>query len=413
MSTSKRPKSSTNIAYALPSFSDVNHMDEASPLTLTCSQPSLNAGFRSKMKRSHHLDLRLLDDKQVIDKMFKSPKLFNYETDVSNSPSPTRKIPYKPDMCSFSFDFSYENAVDDLLETATIPRDDTFESLSDEVGLTTKSSKDDFKDTSKHNLNKYQRYNKTESINIKQFASEENITWSPDYKLDVTFDDTVTNNMQTSIDTGYASECKESDSECMSTRDELDTTNDHTSDIDLEWDNEPTTQILILDSPVTAIPAALMPINFSKPFDVQTELFDTMSKCLCGPEFQHSNRADVILRTATTRTRASKQVRRRSKSLADLDLSLEEKVTLLKEEKVFVQKKIQESMNEDHRKGDDDRFENKLIVRPKQEKENNVLKTLRDLKMRLENQSVRLQTSYRTILSLKNKYKNNENINNA
>ncbi|WAR16415.1 hypothetical protein MAR_031009, partial [Mya arenaria] len=72
---------------------------------------------------------------------------------------------------------------------------------------------------------------------------------STNYKLDVTFDDTVTNNMQTSIDTGYASECKESDSECMSTRDDLDTTNDHTSDIDLEWDNEPTTQILILDSP--------------------------------------------------------------------------------------------------------------------------------------------------------------------
>ena len=89
--------------------------------------------------------------------------------------------------------------------------------------------------------------------------------------------------------------------------------------------------------------------------------------------------------------------RPRSRSLADIEASLDEKVTLLREEKYFVQRKIREAKEEEEVRRKQVQLFRAYSV---DDRKAVLLKTLNDLKARLENQSARLQTSYNTVLSI-------------
>lgn len=361
----------------------------------------------------------------------------NYETDVSNSNSPVSEF---LKCVKYEIDFDYEQTADDLLENSTFPRDDSFTSCLDKLAYT------DIPDQE----GRESETNKT--ARLLTFEEE----------IDLTFDD-ANNNMQESIDTGYGSVSRDSDymssdeefgikteSRCdmnstksveqssvsclvepyesivkknmqkkvcpdnsletcyrndidykcdidqtsdidSSSDDDESSFNDQTSD--LEWDDEPITQTLILEFPAVS--------------ELSSEVVDTKTLHSDG---LMSEQEDVfqspVKRYGSVKYRRNARSqsecicnRRRSRSLADIELSLDEKVTLLREEKTFVQRKIHAAILEEKVREHQLKIF-RLLYGDKRKQL--IMKTLHDLKTRLEDQSARLQASYTTVISLQN-----------
>lgn len=95
-----------------------------------------------------------------------------------------------------------------------------------------------------------------------------------------------------------------------------------------------------------------------------------------------------------------------ARTLPDITTSLQEKVNQLRAEKLIVEEKIREAQEDDViRMKETQRFRRYLPVYKKQV----LLKTLNNLKERLENQSQRLQKSYTTVLSMQRKFSQRHN----
>ncbi|KAL4217789.1 hypothetical protein ACF0H5_022527 [Mactra antiquata] len=336
----------------------------------------------------------------------------------------------------YQINFDYEDDVDERLETSSIPRRDSFQSghfLADT------------------NFETDETYKKRETYKLSADYSLESTDCcyaTPDVETnDVTFDDTC-NNMQESIDTGYGSGTR--DSECLSSDDaddemsgefdqikqsdsekelfkhhnglliskhkvmnDLDGNSDLTSDekdsslrdhdktsdneqiSDLEWDNEPITQTLLAD----------FPHNENNVRHEVEEFSDMNNLSIAVAEDTKHHLASRDYNSVKYRKRHEKLTddacicrRRRSRSLADIELSLEDKVTLLREEKTFVQRKVHEAIVEDRIRAHQMKIFRLLSG---DQRKQLIMKTLYDLKTRLEDQSARLQASYSTVLSLK------------
>lgn len=373
----------------------------------------------------------------------------DYETDVSacNSISPVADfLTY----AEYGDTFAYEQAADDVLENSSLPRYESFNSC---VDINVDVSKSDAVDLD---------INSCRAI----------------YQDDTECIEDTNNNMQDSLDTGYASVSRDSDSiedefggaiDCirgMDSSEMLDqaddkyhsskTSNihndidglinnniideymcnniidqayytnsasgidsvsdvdqvsdiDRTSDIDqtsdLEWDNEPITRTLILEFPLSANIATA----FKTPKTTYDEYFFSMTEntqlqsCdqMYGSVKYRSNKGDIL-----RRTNDDYHYRRRSRSLADIELSLDEKVTLLREEKTYVQRKIHEAIAEENIRNQHTKM---FRLLPVDKRKQMIAKTLCDLKTRLEDQSARLQASYSTVLSLQNMFSKRRN----
>ena len=223
--------------------------------------------------------------------------------------------------------------------------------------------------------------------------------------------------MQSSIDTGYASATKEFDSDSISSCEDYNKTEDRSSELELEWDNEPSTQILILDSPDRCMDMSFTDSGLrSLPIAKDSEQSCLSMSLYTSLENENSIRYRLPLKKDKVLVK-SDNMRRRSKSLADIDLSLEEKVTLLKEGKKLVQKKIHDSIVEQENSETDERSadisvdQNAFHLRQEGMKtlgSSRVMETLRDLKRRLERQSVRLENSYTATMSLRSQYRRKE-----
>lgn len=129
-----------------------------------------------------------------------------------------------------------------------------------------------------------------------------------------------------------------------------------------------------------------------------------MTRSLYDGNENRTNRRKHLIKSDLSRSDFglnSKAYKRRSRSLADIELSLDEKVTMLREEKTYVQRKIQESIYEDKIRQNQEKVLDGLT---QPEKKEVLMKTLYDLKARLEDQSARLQSSYSTILTLRKRF---------
>ena len=424
-------------------------------------------------------------------------------------------------------DFPYEDSVDELLEYGLLQRDDTFESITDTVTAlpsfgdaiesSAKSAYNSTVNSSPINNNSDGVCSESNDLVIdedrvksdvlKHSGRSNNVTnLKPsklkriDDQLDLDKDTAVISrsslqylerklntsrvgNTHDSIDTGYGSGSREIDSDSLSSEGILDDTNDHTSDIELEWDNDPSTEMLTVDNqkgfddivtegkPNNLINEMLTTENLKKPDNVgdqrKRELLDEVRKInsvnnrmefynvdrfekmdrrrrvseMCDMENQaeieeledfasrldngdgerdwmsmslcvdndraESNGTTDLRRSGSSRVglnkglNSHKAFKRRSRSLADIEISLDEKVTLLREEKTYVQRKIQESIYEERIRVQQGKVL-KGLSQP--ERKEVMLKTLYDLKTRLEDQSERLQSSYSTILTLRKRF---------
>ncbi|KAK3088760.1 hypothetical protein FSP39_023459 [Pinctada imbricata] len=89
------------------------------------------------------------------------------------------------------------------------------------------------------------------------------------------------------------------------------------------------------------------------------------------------------------------------RTLPEVRLSLQEKIDQLRLEKFLVQEKIKEAREEERiRQEERKKFKSQLMSQRKSA----LFKTLNDLKERLENQSVRLQRSYSTVLTMQRRF---------
>ncbi|XP_045182272.2 uncharacterized protein LOC123540997 [Mercenaria mercenaria] len=354
----------------------------------------------------------------------------NYETDVSSCGSPLNEF---LKCVKYEIDFSYERIADDMLESSTFPRDDSF--------------------NSSINTN-------TDIPEIEKLDGADKIACQTKIEddADITFDDT-NNNMQESIDTGYASVSRDSDfmssddefgmkSESKCEMKDVDSTNDahddyhsidskensnmkimsespevyeshftrktdydvtdydtdidHEIDIDqisdyshtseLEWDDEPMTKTLILEFP-HVISAQNGDTSYDSPISEKDDSVRQPIKRYSSVKYRR-NKGHYLENDCTCH-------RRRSRSLADIQLSLDEKVILLREEKTYVQRKIHEAILEEKLKEHQMKIFRLLSG---DQKKQLIVKTLHDLKSRLEDQSARLQSSYNTVISLQNMY---------
>lgn len=360
----------------------------------------------------------------------------NYETDISNSNSPVSDF---LKCVKYEIDFDYEQTADDLLENTSFPRDDSFTSCLDKLEYT--------------NIPEQEGQERETNKTSRQLTFEA--------EIDLTFDD-ANNNMQESIDTGYGSVSRDSDymssdeefgikseSRCdmnstksveqssvscfvesdesikkkniqkkaspnksaescnrnnidrrsnidqmsdidSSSEDDESSYNDQTSD--LEWDDEPITQTLILEFPAVSELSSKIGDNKTLHSDglmsEQGDVFQSPVKRYGSVKYRRN-----------ARSKSECICNRRSRSLADIELSLDEKVTLLREEKTFVQRKIHAAILEEKVR------EHQLKIfrlLSGDKRKQLIMKTLHDLKTRLEDQSARLQASYTTVISLQN-----------
>ncbi|XP_052250347.1 uncharacterized protein LOC127857732 [Dreissena polymorpha] len=418
------PKGRTEVAAHAGSCT-IPGFHECTDDNIMYSQPVLKTcPFKSKMKRSQNLDFRSLQNgltgNDILSKYrARSPSVDAYDTDISRSPSPVIDNSINE---SFHLGFIYEDTIDDLLETSTIVRDDTFESLKDQ----TKPKEDPNQDRNSPLLeSKYHRLYYPVEKDLSPSPSAPSCSISE--KLETTFDESVTQNMQASIDTGYASGTPHDiDSDSMSSSGDLDTIPDHVSEVELEWDNDPSTHTLLADSPIAnnltsqVKPPYLMSHKNITEIDIacvkNEGTHNAMVDLYCVThKFEDKNNENYVQCTFTIPRKhqnpqvsvGSKKYRRRSRSLADLDLTLEEKVIMLREEKAMVQRKIQDSILEDRKRRyeiDKNKSEKAEYKSEKAESKTLLWKTLQDLKTRLEGQSERLQSSYQAIQTLRARF---------
>jgi hypothetical protein len=345
----------------------------------------------------------------------------NYETDVSSCTSPLNEF---LKCVKYEINFAYEKNVDDLLESSTFPRDDSFNSIINIRADVPDHSEIDCGDKA-----------------TCETKLEEDV--------ELTFGDS-NNNMQESIDTGYGSVSPDSDflssdeefganseskyvskvaenkfseendianvsesstndlselvKHSVSAQDmdqsrdsdmskDKDTSCDFSDTSDLEWDDEPMTQTLILEFP-QFIPSQNDSTFDNCQADNNSDSYQPPIKRYNSVKYRRNKGKDISEKECICR-------RRRSRSLADIELSLDEKVVLLREEKTFVQRKIHEAILEERVR----EHQMKIFRLLSGDKKKKLIEqTLHNLKTRLEDQSARLQASYSTVLSLQNLY---------
>ena len=268
-----------------------------------------------------------------------------------------------------------------LESTDGIPRDSTFLSIKDliddDYNITDKSqacTADDGDISNELNEEHYDaRAESGTLLNKSMDASLSSISELSDVisNMDLTFYDE--GYMLESIDTGYGSGTRDSDDNSESGEPGARETPEEPSfdEAELEWDNDPSAH-------------NLQGLESSKSRGYS--LSDSSDKIGCK----------VC------------SVRPRSRSLADIEASLDEKVSLLREEKYFVQRKIKEAKEEEEVMRQQVRVFRSYSADNRKEV---MLRTLNDLKARLENQSTRLQSSYDTVLSLQRTFSKKEHKN--
>ena len=306
-----------------------------------------------------------LDEKSYKEgrKRFSFTEFLRYDTDGSKCASPVVEQIEIVGNISCKISFKYEEAVDDLLEQQdVIPRDATFLSikdlLEDDYRVDEKCHSvisDDIDETAGNSseVNNIDKESSAISSNNDMDISVSSESEISDVisNMDLTFYDE--GYMLESIDTGYGSGARDSDDNSDGEFEPPQALEEPSFDeAELEWDNEPSAQ-------------ALQGLDKTK---------------------FHAKNPDN-----------EKCGRQRSRSLADIEASLDEKVSLLREEKYFVQRKIREAKEEEEIRRKQVQLFRSYSVDDRKEV---LLKTLNDLKMRLENQSARLQTSYDTVLSI-------------
>lgn len=366
-------------------------------------------------------------------------------SDISASSSPINARFENSALPGVDAEYFYEDNIDELLESDLMSRSDTFDSLKDKQGITNNEESDTNSEENLEGMDKLRGSNKTVGRNAKG-KDEKRISMSvkqsehsiPGYRLysekdinlkkistilgsstsslvnsgkekhskeEIGQDIRQTSNMQDSIDTGYASGSREIDSDSFSSEELVDDTTAHTSDIELEWDNEPSAELLTIHNQTQSLYFFETASNNSSIMETN----DRMAMSLCTESIPRLSDEKTAYERKEIRPRRyfiSSAYKRRSRSLADIELSLDEKVNMLREEKTYVQRKIQESINEDkirQTQGDI------LKGHTQPEKRDILLKTLYDLKSRLEDQSARLQSSYSTVLTLRKRFSQRRN----
>ena len=315
-------------------------------------------------------------------KRFSFTEFLQYDTDDSKCTSPVvEKIEIVGNInCKISF--KYEETVDDMLEsTDVIPRDSTFLSIKDLL-------EDDYHITDKSQAYVADGVNEMNGLSEGDYGAEVGsgivLNKSMDASLssvselsdvisnmDLTFYDE--GYMLESIDTGYGSGTRDSDDNSETGEPVARETSEEPSfdEAELEWDNDPSAHVLQgLES------------NKSRAYSL-SEVTDKNGCKNCS-------------------------ARPRSRSLADIEASLDEKVSLLREEKYFVQRKIREAKEEEEVRRKQVQVFRSYSADNRKEV---LLQTLNDLKARLENQSTRLQSSYDTVLSLQRTFSQGESKN--
>ena len=304
---------------------------------------------------------------------FKTRKRFSYadfllyDTDGSKCASPVVEQIEIVGNISCKICFKYEDNVDDLLENQdVIPRDATFLSIKDLLE-DDYNINDPYQNLSPEDITHTYDNKGVETVemgsnsvlnkSMDQSVSSEGEVSDVISNMDLTFYDE--GYMLESIDTGYGSGTRDSDSdeEFEPPQAAMEPSFEET---ELEWDHEPSAQ-------------NLQGLQSYKQRTYSVSGASDMGGCRnCG-------------------------TRPRSRSLADIEASLDEKVSLLREEKYFVQRKIKEAREEEEiRRGQVQLFRSYSVDNRKKV----LLQTLNDLKTRLENQSTRLQSSYDTVLSI-------------
>ena len=309
-------------------------------------------------------------------KRFSFTEFLKYDTDGSTCTSPIVETIEFLKTVQYDIGFDYEERVDELLETSDFPRDATFMSIKELLEECADKTVDEEANIENEPADQdIDRKHSVEDINSACLTERDNSENGYISDSEDVIDDNIENlnslsnmdltcyedkNMQESIDTGYASVTRDSDS--MSSRDDVRSS----SDLDLEWDNDPATHHLTIDYRFTS--------DNSKP--------------LQRPRSMSLDYGCVYNKIM-------------SRSLADIEISLDEKVTRLREEKLYVQHKIQEAIEEDQIRRQQLSFFRSLSPVGRKDM---LVKTLNDLKTRLENQSARLQASYDMVLSLQRKF---------
>ena len=303
-------------------------------------------------------------------KRFSFTEFLKYDTDDSKCTSPVVEQIEIVGNINCKICFKYEETVDDMLESQdVIPRDGTFLSikdlLEDDYHINDKSQAygaDDVDEINELNEGDYGAaiasgtvLNKSMDTSVSS-ASELSDVIS---NMDLTFYDE--GYMLESIDTGYGSGTRDSDENSEAGEFEPRETSGEPSfdEAELEWDNDPSAHNL---------------------------------------QGSESNKLRAYsVSEASDKVECKNCTRPRSRSLADIEASLDEKVSLLREEKYFVQRKIREAKEEEE-------IQRKQVQLFRSYSADNrkevLLQTLNDLKARLENQSARLQSSYDTVLSI-------------
>ena len=264
-----------------------------------------------------------------------------------------------------------------LESTDGIPRDSTFLSIKDLIDddypITDKTQVCTADDVDVSNeLNDENEENYDTGLNKSMDASLSSISELSDVisNMDLTFYDE--GYMLESIDTGYGSGTRDSDDNSETGEPGARETPEEPSfdDAELEWDNDPSAH-------------NLQGLESSKSRAYSLSDSDSSDKIGC--------------KVCSARPR--------SRSLADIEASLDEKVSLLREEKYFVQRKIREAKEEEEVMRQQVRVFRSYSADNRKEV---MLRTLKDLKARLENQSTRLQSSYDTVLSLQRTFSKKE-----
>ena len=301
-------------------------------------------------------------------KRFSFTEFLRYDTEGSKCASPVVEQIEIVGNISCKISFKYEETVDDLLEHQdVIPRDATFLSikdlleddyrvdekcqsvLSEDIDCSNETNNVDTESSAISSYNKMDISASSESEISDVISNMDLTSYDEGYMLE-------------SIDTGYGSAgARDSDDNSEGEFEPPQTTEEPSFDeAELEWDNDPSAE-------------ALQGIDNNQ---------------------YHSYGTDEISDRIENNENCT---RPRSRSLADIEASLDEKVTLLREEKYFVQRKIREAKEEEEVRRKQVQLFRAYSV---DDRKAVLLKTLNDLKARLENQSARLQTSYNTVLSI-------------